>query len=107
MASKLTRRTILASAPGLAVLPATRAFASVWIPSSEPQPVVISSANGNQFTNGATETAVARAYRLITQGADVLDAVIAGVNLNELDPKDASVGYGGLPNAEGVVQLDS
>jgi N4-(beta-N-acetylglucosaminyl)-L-asparaginase len=44
---------------------------------------------------------------MIASGADVLDAVIAGVNLNELDPEDTSVGYGGLPNADGVVQLDS
>jgi N4-(beta-N-acetylglucosaminyl)-L-asparaginase len=68
---------------------------------------VVSSANGNQFTNDGTETCVAKAFRLITEGVDVLDAVIAGVNLNELDPKDSSVGYGGLPNSEGVVQLDS
>ena len=44
---------------------------------------------------------------MITEGKDVLDAVIAGVNLCELDPEDTSVGYGGLPNAEGVVQLDA
>ena len=37
----------------------------------------------------------------------MLDAVVAGVNLCELDPEDTSVGYGGLPNADGVVQLDS
>jgi N4-(beta-N-acetylglucosaminyl)-L-asparaginase len=37
----------------------------------------------------------------------VLDALIAGVNLCELDPQDTSVGYGGLPNADGIVQLDS
>ena len=37
----------------------------------------------------------------------MLDALIAGVNIVELDPSDDSVGYGGLPNAEGVVQLDS
>ena len=37
----------------------------------------------------------------------MLDALIAGVNIVELDPLDDSVGYGGLPNAEGVVQLDS
>jgi N4-(beta-N-acetylglucosaminyl)-L-asparaginase len=40
-------------------------------------------------------------------GSDVLDALIAGVNLCELDPEESGVGYGGLPNAEGVVQLDS
>ena len=44
---------------------------------------------------------------MITRGEDVLDAVIAGVNIVELDPLDDSVGYGGLPNADGVVQLDS
>jgi N4-(beta-N-acetylglucosaminyl)-L-asparaginase len=43
----------------------------------------------------------------MSKGADVLDAVIAGVNIVELDPLDDSVGYGGLPNADGVVQLDS
>ena len=37
----------------------------------------------------------------------MLDALIAGVNIVELDPEDDSVGYGGLPNADGVVQLDS
>jgi N4-(beta-N-acetylglucosaminyl)-L-asparaginase len=40
-------------------------------------------------------------------GTDVLDALIAGVNIVELDPEDTSVGYGGLPNADGIVQLDS
>src|SRR5262245_32494078 len=44
---------------------------------------------------------------MITAGKDVLDAVVAGVNIVELDPEDSSVGYGGLPNADGVVQLDS
>ena len=44
---------------------------------------------------------------MITGGADVLDALIAGVNIVELDPRGFSVGYGGLPNADGIVQLDS
>jgi hypothetical protein len=38
---------------------------------------------------------------------DPLDAVIAGVNIVERDPDDHSVGYGGLPNEDGVVELDS
>ena len=62
-------------------------------------PVVISSGNGRN--------AVAEAMRLIENGADALDAVIGGVNLVEEDPADMSVGYGGLPNADGIVQLDS
>lgn len=44
---------------------------------------------------------------LLEAGADTLDAVIAGVNINEEDPEDTSVGYGGLPNEEGVVELDA
>jgi N4-(beta-N-acetylglucosaminyl)-L-asparaginase len=41
------------------------------------------------------------------QNADTLDAIIAGVNIEELDPEDQAVGLGGLPNADGVVQLDA
>jgi N4-(beta-N-acetylglucosaminyl)-L-asparaginase len=64
------------------------------------RPVIISSANGIR--------GVARAYEMITQhGADPLDAAIAGVNIQELDPEDQSVGLGGLPNEDGVVQLDA
>ncbi|HEV2885128.1 MAG TPA: N(4)-(beta-N-acetylglucosaminyl)-L-asparaginase [Pyrinomonadaceae bacterium] len=72
-----------------------------------PKPLVIASGNGNRFKNGGDMTAVHKAFTMITAGADVLDAVIAGVNICELDPLDDSVGYGGLPNADGVVQLDA
>jgi len=71
------------------------------------KPVVVSAANGNKFKNGGSVTCVQKAYEMITSGADVLDALVAGVNIVELDPLDDSVGYGGLPNADGVVQLDS
>src|SRR5882672_8261311 len=74
---------------------------------SAAKPIVVSSANGNKFKHDGNVTAVQKAFTMITQGADVLDAVIAGVNIVELDPLDDSVGYGGLPNADGVVQLDS
>jgi len=79
---------------------------TVLIPSAV-KPLVISSSNGNRFKNGGDVTAVQKAFMMITKGDDVLDAVVAGVNIVELDPLDDSVGYGGLPNAEGVVQLDS
>jgi N4-(beta-N-acetylglucosaminyl)-L-asparaginase len=71
------------------------------------KPVVISSANGHQYKNGGPRTAVEEAFQRITAGEDVLEALVAGVNLVERDPEDDSVGYGGLPNAEGVVQLDA
>jgi N4-(beta-N-acetylglucosaminyl)-L-asparaginase len=44
---------------------------------------------------------------MIVQRTDVLDALIAGVNIDELDPTEPYVGYGGLPNADGVVELDA
>src|SRR5688500_18714891 len=81
-------------------------FPIIWNQSSV-KPLVIASANGNRFKNGGNMTAVHKAFTMMTQGADVLDALIAGVNICELDPLDDSVGYGGLPNAEGVVQLDA
>ncbi|MBI3416966.1 MAG: N(4)-(beta-N-acetylglucosaminyl)-L-asparaginase [Verrucomicrobia bacterium] len=63
------------------------------------RPVAISSANGLRATDKAME--------LIKSGADTLDAAIAGVNIVEEDPNDMSVGYGGLPNERGVVELDA
>jgi N4-(beta-N-acetylglucosaminyl)-L-asparaginase len=63
------------------------------------RPIVIASSNGIR--------GVKRAYDMIVSGADTLDAIIAGVNIQELDPDDQSVGLGGLPNADGVVQLDA
>jgi N4-(beta-N-acetylglucosaminyl)-L-asparaginase len=71
------------------------------------KPVVMSTANGDQFRNGGAQTCVERAYAGIVRGEDVLDALIAGITINELDPLDEGVGYGGLPNAAGVVQLDA
>ncbi len=71
------------------------------------KPIVVASANGHRFRNGGSKTGVELAFEKITKGDDVLDALIAGVNLCELDPADTSVGYGGLPNHDGVVQLDA
>jgi N4-(beta-N-acetylglucosaminyl)-L-asparaginase len=71
------------------------------------RPVVVASANGHRYRNGGPKTCVETAFEKIVQGEDVLDALIAGVNIVELDPEDSSVGYGGLPNADGVVQLDA
>lgn len=59
----------------------------------------VASANGLE--------AVTRTGALILEGRDTLDAAIEGVRIQELDPEDMSVGYGGLPNEEGVVQLDA
>jgi len=111
MSGKLNRRDLLraGATAGLAAAAPRGLFgqAPAVIPSKGAQPVVISSANGNVAKNGGDVTCVQKAFSMITQGSDVLDALVAGVNIVELDPEDDSVGYGGLPNAEGVVQLDS
>jgi N4-(beta-N-acetylglucosaminyl)-L-asparaginase len=60
---------------------------------------VVSSGNGIRATEKAME--------ILKAGRDPLDAVVAGVNIIEDDPDDMSVGYGGLPNAEGFVELDA
>jgi N4-(beta-N-acetylglucosaminyl)-L-asparaginase len=109
MASKLTRRDFVktTTAAGV-VLGSTTVFGKApAIQTSSVKPVVVASNNGNVYKNGGTEVGVEKAFNLMTKGSDVLDALIAGVNLCELDPADSSVGYGGLPNADGVVQLDS
>ena len=74
-------------------------FPAVLAPPPAPKNIVIASGNG--------VGACARAMDYLKAGKDTLDAVIAGVNLNEEDPNDTSVGYGGLPNEDGVVELDA
>jgi N4-(beta-N-acetylglucosaminyl)-L-asparaginase len=69
----------------------------------KPRAIVVSSANRN---NGGVNCC-AKALQVIRSGGDTLDAVVAGVNIVELDPRDTSVGYGGLPNEDGVVELDA
>lgn len=96
-----TRREFLKRASALS---AGAAIASQFPPALHAQTqnvklVSISSSNGLP--------AVTRAIEMIRSGADALDAVIAGVNIVEDDPNDTSVGYGGLPNEEGVVELDA
>jgi len=94
--------SVAAAAPGSAVGRSAEVLTRKATP-----PVVIASANGSVFKNGGPRTCVEEAFARITAGEDVLDALIAGVNIVELDPEESGVGYGGVPNAEGVVQLDS
>src|ERR1700730_16374622 len=53
------------------------------------------------------QTAVRTAVPLLRQGRPALDAAIAGAQAVEDDPRVHSVGFGGLPNAIGTVQLDA
>ena len=89
----ISRRKLLGTA---AVAAAASRVAKAAPPA---RPVAVSSANGVR--------AVERAVKGMLGGEDPLDAAIAGVNIVEEDPNDMTVGYGGVPNEEGVVQLDS
>src|SRR5687768_16881708 len=87
--SSITRRTFLegaALATGAGALKPTL-------------PVVVSSGNGLRAT--------ARASEVLRGGGRPVDAVVSGVNIVEEDPDDVTVGYGGLPNEAGVVELDA
>ncbi len=68
-------------------------------PAQGPRPVIISSANGLH--------ALDKGMDILKKGGDTLDAAIAAVTVVEDDPNDDSVGYGGLPNEEGEVELDA
>src|SRR3954452_20037280 len=92
MPNVFSRRAAVLGAAVLPVFQAARAQA-------RPGRVVISSGNGVR--------ACAKAMEVLRAGGDTLDAAIAGVNIVELDPNDTSVGYGGLPNEDGVVELDA
>ena len=98
MTDHLHRRAFL-SATAAAGLGATALGASPFRPVGPSRPVVVSSANGLRT--------VEKAMELIRAGADPLDAAIAGVAIVEADPNDRSVGYGGIPNEDGVVELDA
>lgn len=105
-----TTSTSIAAATPLAALatdpPAEARSAALWL-QNPIKPVVISDYSGWEFKNGGKENAVERAFRLITEGQDVLDALIAGVNIPELDPLETGIGYGALGNADGIVELDA
>ena len=110
MNKKINRRSFVATT-GIGALASPSLLAMAQAPQvlakSAAKPLVMSSANGNISKDAAGLTCVAKAFKMMTEGADVLDSVVAGVNIVELDPEDTSVGYGGLPNADGVVQLDA
>jgi N4-(beta-N-acetylglucosaminyl)-L-asparaginase len=103
---EISRRAFLGAtgaAAAAAALPARASSpASAWpapAGGGAARPAAVGSANALR--------AVGRAAEILRGGGDPLDAVIEGVKIQELDPSDHTVGYAGLPNEEGVVQLDA
>lgn len=88
----------VAASAGAALVPEPRAAAGA-LAGRAPGPIAIGSENGIRGT--------LRAVDLMRAGTLGVDAIVAGVNISEDDPEDTSVGYGGLPNEDGVVELDA
>lgn len=102
-----TGAATLAASAGLRSPTAARMGAPAVLTRQTVEPVVISDNSGYNFRNGGARNAVEEAYTRIVAGDDVLDALIAGVNIPELDPEETGIGYGALPNEKGVIQLDA
>jgi N4-(beta-N-acetylglucosaminyl)-L-asparaginase len=111
MATRINRRDFMTTTAGAGLAAAARPIAAGSAPAvivqGPTRPVIVASGNGHNFKNGGTKTCVETAWEKMMAGTDVLDALMAGVNIVELDPLDDSVGFGGIPNADGIVQLDS
>jgi N4-(beta-N-acetylglucosaminyl)-L-asparaginase len=98
MNSAMSRRRFVASTAAVSL--STLAIGAEPVkPAGAKKPIIVSSSNGLR--------AVEKAMELVRKGHDPLDAAIEGVAIVEADPKDHSVGYGGLPNEDGVVELDA
>ncbi len=111
MGRKVNRREFVqttTAAGAIAAVPKTLfGQAPTMLTPKSVRPCVVASANGNASKDENGVTCVARAFKMITGGSDVLDALVSGVSIVELDPNQTGVGWSGLPNAEGVVQLDA
>jgi N4-(beta-N-acetylglucosaminyl)-L-asparaginase len=93
-----TRRNFLKTAAlGTSLLPFQKLFALGSSP--ENRPIVISTWNNTRANEAA--------WSILSTGGRALDAVEKGARVPEADPKDTSVGYGGLPDREGKVTLDA
>lgn len=111
MTSTITRRDFLRSGAAAGLAAAVPADAATRAPEilirRAARPLVIADTTGYVRRDAEGMNAVEKAFSLMIEGTDLLDALIAGVNIPELDPEELHVGYGGLPNADGVVQLDA
>ena len=100
------RKFFLTSLAGTAAAGSTKLFGAapsslgVSLPAAQgKRPLIMSSANGVK--------ALQKGMDILKAGGDTLDAAVSVVTVVEDDPNDDSVGYGGLPNEEGEVELDA
>jgi len=105
MTHRFTRRAFIKT--GAALGAATLAGGGKGLFASGPQSSSASAGAMRVVSSGNGLRASDKAMEILKKGGDPLEAVIAGVNIVEDDPDDMSVGYGGLPNEDGVVELDA
>jgi N4-(beta-N-acetylglucosaminyl)-L-asparaginase len=99
MSQPVSRRAFLGASGLAAAAAAIPALPPAIVRRGAGHPAAVGSSNGLRAVN--------RAMELVLRGTDTLDAAVEGVKIQELDPADNSVGYGGLPNEDGIVQLDA
>ncbi|HKM91072.1 MAG TPA: N(4)-(beta-N-acetylglucosaminyl)-L-asparaginase [Candidatus Acidoferrales bacterium] len=99
-----TRRRFFLTTLGTGMLAGTKRMLGAAPPGAQgarghARPLILSSTNGLKHLD--------RGMAVLQKGGDTLDAVLAVVTAVEDDPNDDSVGYGGLPNEDGEVELDA
>jgi len=97
--NEMTRREAIATGTAAAIGAAASKSVSAKTSAARRPPVAVASKNGIE--------AIRRAVGSMEAGVAPVAAAVQGVSVVEADPDDTSVGYGGLPNSEGVVQLDA
>ena len=116
MANELDRRQLLTTLGGAVAFAAAGAGGAhaersparaAGAPRRLARPFAIGSDNCLKSKSAAGASPMTECLSRLEHGERTLDAIVAGIEICELDPEDPSVGYGGLPNAEGVVQLDA
>ncbi len=105
MKNLITRRSFfykgIGAGAGAFALPALLSFTN-QARSKGTTPLIITS-----HTNQPGQNAMEAGWEILSKGGTAVDAVEKAANIIEVDPEDTSVGYGGLPNERGVVQLDA
>jgi len=105
MKNSISRRIFfhrtLGAGAGALILPSLPVFA-LQEKAQGISPLIITS-----HTNEAGQNAMEAGWEILRNGGNAVDAVEKAANIIEVDPEDTSVGYGGLPNERGVVQLDA
>jgi len=106
---ELDRRTLLGGGAAAAALACAPSASLGAAPQSGSAPASREPRSGHPVLVGSQNAlaGMQRFYQRLQEGADPLDVAIEVVKLQEADPADSSVGYGGLPNERGVVQLDA